>query len=147
MALLQRQQIQVRANQLVLREANLLLAEHERDLLATENRFKIWKKKIMIKVTLAIIQQNQFRQRLLFRRLEQLNRVSHCFEIHFFHSVCLIDMHFLPVILSFSLFVEELQSASTSLEATRGTSRDGRGRRRGPTGDVVGEDVEVATAK
>ena len=84
MALLQRQQIQVRANQLVLRDANLLLAEHERDLLAAENRFKIWKKKIMIKITLAIIQQNQFRQRLLFRRLEQLNRVSHCFEIHFF---------------------------------------------------------------
>ena len=85
MALLQRHQIQLRANQLVLREANQVLAAHERDLLVAETRFKTWKKKIMIKITLSIIQQNHFRQRLLFRRLEQLNQVNHCFQYIIFY--------------------------------------------------------------
>jgi hypothetical protein len=84
MAQLQRHQLQLRANQMALREANRVLAEHERDLLVVENRFKVWKKKIMVKIVLALIQQNVFRQRLLFRRLEQLNRVSHCFQETFF---------------------------------------------------------------
>jgi hypothetical protein len=83
MALLQRHQIQLRANQLVLREANQRVAALERDLLAVETRFKIWKKKLMIKITLSLIQQKLFRQRLLFRRLEQLNRVCHCFQFNF----------------------------------------------------------------
>ena len=79
-----RPQIQLRANQVVLREANRVLAEHERDLVVVESRFKVLKKKIMIKIVLALIQQNIFRQRLLFRRLELLNRVSHCLKQNLF---------------------------------------------------------------
>ena len=93
-----RPQLQLRADQLVLREANRVLAEHKRALVVVESRFKILKKKIMIKIVLALIQQNHFRQRLLFRRLEQLNRVSHCFKQKNYSQVtltCLSNVFYL----------------------------------------------------
>ena len=84
MALVQRCQLQLRAHQLALREANRVLAEHEQDLVVAESHFKICKKRIKIKIVLALIQQNVFRQRLLFRRWNQLNRVRHFFKFIFF---------------------------------------------------------------
>ena len=114
MALVQRCQLQLRAHQLALREANRVLAEHEQDLVVAESHFKICKKRIKIKIVLALIQQNVFRQRLLFRRLNQLNRVRHFFQIHIFltnDSLCLtLDKHF---------FSPGPKSATTSLEASR----------------------------
>jgi hypothetical protein len=77
MALLQRRQVQLRAAQLVLIEANRVLAEHEQNLHEAERHFKNCKKRVMLKIVLALIQQNVCRQRLLFRRLDQLNRVRH----------------------------------------------------------------------
>ena len=81
MALLQRLQLQLRAHQLAYREASQALLDLERDFRAAEKKFKIDKKKIMLKIVIALIQQNTFRQRILFRRLDQLNQVSH------FHSI------------------------------------------------------------
>ena len=96
-----RPQLQLRANQVVLREANRVLAEHERDLVVIESRFKILKKKIMIKIVLALIQQKGFRQRLLFRRLDQLNKVSHCLKQYLFQNYIFCRTMFLPITLIF----------------------------------------------
>ena len=76
MANIQRRQLQLRAHQLAYREASQALLVLERNFRAAEKKFKISKKKIMLKIVIALIQQNAFRQRILFRRLDQLNRVS-----------------------------------------------------------------------
>ena len=75
MALLVRREAQLRANQERFHDASQILHDLEKNLRTSVKKQKVWKKKIMVKIVVASLQQNVERQRRLLERLDRTNQV------------------------------------------------------------------------
>ena len=75
MALVVNRYANFRAKDMAFRAANENLANLEKDLRRSVSRQKAWKKKIVFKIIVAFFRHNVFRQQMLFRKLEQINKV------------------------------------------------------------------------
>ena len=75
MALLARREAQLRANEERFNQESQILHNLEKDLRTSVRKQKIWKKKIMVKIVVASLQQNRNRQHQLIQRLDRINQV------------------------------------------------------------------------
>ena len=75
MALLARREAQLRANEERFHQESQILHNLEKDLRTSVRKQKIWKKKIMVKIVVASLQQNRNRQHQLIQRLDRINQV------------------------------------------------------------------------